>query len=50
MALRTCIVSLFENEDLRRKMGEKSRKLVEKKLNWDNIATRYLEVYEELMR
>ena len=44
-ALRACIQSLLENDDLRQKMGETSRKIVEEKLNWNNIARQYIEAY-----
>jgi len=49
-ALRTYIQTLLENDDLRTDMGSKSRKLVQKKLNWNNIAKKYLEVYQMMMR
>lgn len=30
-------------------MGEQSRKLVEDKLSWDNIAKQYMEIYETVL-
>lgn len=44
--LRMCIQTLLEDEELRRNMGYRSRKLVEDKLNWTSIAMKYLEAYQ----
>ena len=49
-ALRPYIQTLLENGDLRREMGRKSRKLVEKKLNWNNLTKKYVEVYRKVAK
>lgn len=46
-ALRKCISTLIEDKELRQSMGHNSRKLVENKLNWNNIARQYIEVYRQ---
>lgn len=47
ISLARCIKELVENEKLRKEMGKNSRKLVENELNWDIIATKYLEIYSK---
>jgi len=47
VALAECIANFVLDKDLRIKMGENSRRLVEEKLNWDSIAIRYLKVYQD---
>lgn len=34
----------------RERMGKNSRKLAEEKFNWDKVAEKYLEIYEEIAR
>lgn len=43
--LKGYILKLTENENLRKEMGAKGRELVEKKLSWDIIARKFLELY-----
>jgi glycosyltransferase involved in cell wall biosynthesis len=40
---------LITNCDLRKKMGENSKFLVEKELNWKNIASQYINVYQSVL-
>lgn len=47
--LRKCIHVLLDNVELRREMGKRSRKLVEKELSWNNIAEEYLRIYNSLL-
>jgi len=44
--LASLLLKLVQDNELRRFMGEQSRKLIEDKLNWDNIAKQYLEIYQ----
>jgi glycosyltransferase involved in cell wall biosynthesis len=44
-ALRSCISTLIDNKNLRRYMGQKSRKVVDDKLNWDSIARLQANIY-----
>lgn len=46
--LASCISYLADNEKIRNEMGQKSRRLVEDKLNWEIITKKFLEVYEKL--
>ena len=48
-ALRKCISRLIEDGKLRHSMGRKSRRLVEDKLNWDNIAKQYIRIYQSCL-
>lgn len=41
---------LIENDEERRRMGENSRKVVEKKFSWTRIVDKYLKVYESVAR
>ncbi len=41
---------LLKNEELRQKMGEEARKIVEEKFNWNKIAQRFHENYENAYR
>jgi len=43
--LRKYLKILIYDDELRRNMGRKSRKLVEQKLNWKTITMQYLEAY-----
>jgi glycosyltransferase involved in cell wall biosynthesis len=45
---RICI--LLNNVELRRIMGQRSRELVEKELNWSSIAEEYLRAYDLILR
>lgn len=47
--LRAHIERLIENTKLRQDMGNRSRELVEDKLNWNLIAARTLKIYSELI-
>jgi glycosyltransferase involved in cell wall biosynthesis len=47
--LSSLLLTLVKDDKTRRLMGTKSRKLVEDKLNWDTVATKYLEVYKSIM-
>jgi glycosyltransferase involved in cell wall biosynthesis len=47
LELASCIRKLASDEDLRKKMGQRSRKLVEEKLSWRRIAEQYLKIYEQ---
>jgi len=47
VALANCIIKLICDKDLREKMGNNSRKLVNDKLNWVCIAHKTLKIYEE---
>jgi len=38
---------LLKNDDLRRKMGERARKIVEKKFSWETIAQKFERIYEK---
>ena len=40
---------LVENDEVRKEMGENSRKLVKKEFSWENIAEKYVKVYKELI-
>jgi len=39
----------YNNENLRKEMGIKSRKIVEDKFTWKKMSERYLEVFEGLV-
>jgi len=47
-ALAKAIISLLEDNVLRKKMGKNALKMAEK-LSWDNIARMHLRVYEEVL-
>jgi len=47
--LTSLLLKLVQNNELRRFMGEQSRRLVEDKLNWDNIAEQYVEIYHPVL-
>ncbi|HUT63759.1 MAG TPA: glycosyltransferase family 4 protein [Anaerolineae bacterium] len=44
-----CILLLINNEYLRRKMGEKARRFVEKTNNWENEKLKLYEVYKNML-
>ena len=41
---------LVENDEIRKEMGESSRKLVEEEFSWEKIAEKYIKVYEEVLK
>ncbi|MFN3804845.1 MAG: glycosyltransferase [Pyrobaculum sp.] len=43
------ILYLVENEEIRREMGENSRKLAREEFSWEKITERYLDVYREVV-
>jgi len=45
-ALANFLVYSIPNDNLRKIMGEKSRELIEKKFNWDTIASQFIKMYE----
>jgi len=47
--LSSLLLTLVGDEEMRRLLGRRSRKLVEDKFNWDIIAKQYGEVYESVM-
>lgn len=47
--LAKCIEKLAEGEKLRRNMGLEGRRLVEEKLNWNEISRKTLEVYKRIL-
>jgi len=40
---------LVENDEIRKEMGENSRKLVEEEFSWEKIAEKYVKVYKKLI-
>jgi len=47
--LAKCIEKLAEDEKLRRNMGLEGRRLVEEKLNWNEISKKTLELYKRIL-
>lgn len=47
--LSSLLLTLVEDDEMRRLMGMRSQKLVESKLSWDVIASKYVEVYRSIM-
>jgi glycosyltransferase involved in cell wall biosynthesis len=45
--LASCIIKLASDEQLRKEMGRRSRKLVEENMNWRKITEQYLKIYEQ---
>ncbi len=43
------IISLLENEDLRREMGLMGRRIVEKQFTWEKVAEKTLRIYESVL-
>jgi glycosyltransferase involved in cell wall biosynthesis len=43
------IITLVENKDLRRRMGENGRRLVEEKFTCEKVAKQMVEVYKEIL-
>jgi len=43
------ILTLLEDEELRKKMGRKSREIAEKEFTWEKVAKRIMEVYMRCM-
>jgi len=48
-ALADAIIYLLENEDIRRRMGERGKDMV-KSYSWEKIAEQYEKVYKELLK
>lgn len=46
--LASCIIELASDDDLRKKMGERSRKFVVEKLNWRICTNKYLQIYQNI--
>jgi glycosyltransferase involved in cell wall biosynthesis len=46
--LRAKLITLIDNEELRKEMGRRSRYLVEHRLNWESVAKQYLRIYKML--
>ena len=44
------MLTLVEDEHLRRDMQRRSRELIERELNWDNLARQTIEIYEKCLR
>lgn len=42
------IITVFENEDLSRKIGEKAHQRIVENFTWDKAARKYLEIYEKV--
>ena len=40
----------IENEEKRKRMGERAREIVEKKFSWETIAHRFILMYERFAR
>lgn len=47
-SLSEAIIKLLQDDDLRGKMGENGKKLLEGRYNWNNIAEKINKIYEEL--
>jgi glycosyltransferase involved in cell wall biosynthesis len=47
--LKNALVKLINNNELRKKMGEKSIKIVQENFTWNKIAKDYLQIYEEVI-
>ena len=47
--LKNSIINLLNNDNLRKKMGEKNRKIVEENFNIKNVALKLADEYEELL-
>jgi glycosyltransferase involved in cell wall biosynthesis len=48
--LRNLLKTLINNENLRKEMGERSKVLVEKQLNWRNISLKYYQAYKSMLK
>ena len=44
------LFELAQNEPLRKRFGENSRKLAESEFTWESVAAQYLAVYERIVR
>lgn len=42
-------LSLLNNENLRKKMGENGKRLVEERFRWDKLADKMIEIYREIL-
>ncbi len=48
--LAQAMEQLIDNEELRKKMGENGRKLIESKFSWDKVAVQMIEAYEDIIK
>jgi len=48
-ALAEAVMALVSNDDLRGAKGRRSRELIEKKLNWNEIAIETINIYQEVI-
>jgi glycosyltransferase involved in cell wall biosynthesis len=48
--IKKAIVSLKENPELGKRLGDSGRKAFLQKYNWTNMEERLYKIYEELMR
>jgi len=46
--IAAAVNKLFDNDELRRKMGERGRALVEEKFTWTKIAERFDKLYRDV--
>ena len=49
-ALAECLITLVNDDARRSEMGRQSRELIERELNWDNLARQTLEIYDKVLR
>jgi len=49
ITLASLLSKLIQDDELRRAMGKRSRKLVEDRLNYDKTTNQYIEVYKEIL-
>ena len=47
--IREALLMLIENDNLRERLGKKARKRVEEKFSWKEIASRYLNIYKDIL-
>lgn len=47
--LTSLLLELVQDNGLRRFMGDRGRRLVEDKLNWDKISNQYIDIYEKVV-
>jgi glycosyltransferase involved in cell wall biosynthesis len=49
-ALANAVLALLNDEDLRRELGQKARKLVVEKYNWDTVISKIEKIYYEAIK
>ena len=49
-ALRCALLKVLNDNEMRHELGEKGRSLVHEELNWQKVARRIVEMYEEVQR